>query len=230
MLIIALVFGVILGLVHFWNEKLFFQKESSKDTAMSFVAGVSVAYVFLFLLPDLYEGIGHLSRWIFVFVLVGFGLVHLSEKYLRQHASGQERLFRYKEIHFFVLFSYYLLAGLISVYILKESWLDGILFYIPVLFYAAVGRVSFSQVYTHVQEQRFFRWLLALSSIAGVLMAPLIATQFIFYHALLAFVIGAFLYIVLIDFIPDRDKGKSFYFLMGASIYTLLIALVWIVG
>ena len=46
-MLIAILLSLSLGAVHFWNEKLFFKKEEIKGETMSFVAGASVAYVFL---------------------------------------------------------------------------------------------------------------------------------------------------------------------------------------
>ncbi|GMQ95388.1 MAG: hypothetical protein BMS9Abin13_501 [Patescibacteria group bacterium] len=228
-LILSIVFGMILGVVHFWSERLYFKTESSRDRVASFVAGVSVTYVFLLLLPDIYEGVGHLNRWVFILVLAGFGLVHLAEKYLYQHTHGEERLFRSKEVHFFVLFSYYFLIGVILFVILGQSILKGTMFFVPLLFYAIVGRVSFAKVHSHIREQIFFRWLLAFSSVLGVLAAPLIIGGSTFYHALLAFITGSFLYLAIVDFIPTGERGRPVYFLIGAGLYTILIALIWII-
>ncbi len=45
-LLIAILLSLCLGVVHFWNEKIFFKKETIKAKTMSFIAGASVAYVF----------------------------------------------------------------------------------------------------------------------------------------------------------------------------------------
>lgn len=51
-MIIALSVSLLIGAVHFWNERFAFQKAKTKARALSFIAGASVAYVFLYLLPD----------------------------------------------------------------------------------------------------------------------------------------------------------------------------------
>lgn len=228
-MLIAILFSLTLGVVHFWNEKIFFNAEIMKAKTMSFIAGASVAYVFLYLLPDLYEGVVYINQWIFVFILLGFTLVHLLEKYFYQHAVGEERLFRFKEIHFFIFFLYYFIIGIILMNFLEISILKGLLLFIPILFYAAVSRISFAEIHVHIREQKFFRILLALAALLGVLSASVISGNVFLYHILLAFIIGAFFYIVIMDFIPREAKGKPEYFLLGVSVYTLFIILTWII-
>ncbi|MCH7771524.1 MAG: hypothetical protein IIA49_11010 [Bacteroidetes bacterium] len=151
------------------------------------------------------------------------------EKYFYQHTVGEERLFRFKEIHFFIFFLYYFIIGIILTNFLEINILKGFLLFIPILFYAAVSRISFVEVHIHIREQKFFRILLALATLLGVLSASVILENIFLYHILLAFIIGAFFYIVIMDFIPREAKGRPEYFLLGVSIYTLFITLTWIV-
>ncbi|MDP3991284.1 MAG: hypothetical protein Q8P63_03260 [Candidatus Nealsonbacteria bacterium] len=226
---IAILLSLFLGAVHFWNEKIFFKQEATKAKTMSFVAGASVAYVFLYLLPDLYKGVAHINQWIFIFILLGFSLVHILEKYLYQHAGGEERSLRLKEAHFLIFFLYYFIIGIIMVDFLKINLWTGLLFFLPIVFYAAVSRVSLEKVHIRIREQRFFRILLASAVLLGALSSSAVLEQIFLYHILLAFVIGAFFYIVIMDFIPREAKGRPSYFILGAGLYTILIALTWIV-
>ena len=226
---IAILLSLFLGVAHFWNEKLFFKKKEIKAKTMSFVAGVSIAYVFLYLLPDLYKGVAYINQWIFIFILLGFSLIHVLEKYFYQHVKGEERLLRLKEAHFFIFFLYYFIIGIILVEFLETNLWKGLLFFVPIAFYAAISRISFEEIHIHLREQKFFRILLALAALSGVLSASIILKQAFLYHILLAFIVGAFLYIVIMDFIPKEAKGRPEYFLAGAGLYTLLIVLTWII-
>lgn len=226
---IAILLSLFLGAVHFWNEKIFFKTEAIKAKTMSFIAGASVAYVFLYLLPDLYKGITHINQWIFIFILLGFSLIHVLEKYLYQHATGEKLLLRLKEAHFSIFFLYYFIIGIVLTDFLKISSWKGLLFFVPIVFYAAVSRVSFEKVRIRLREQRFFRILLSLATFLGVLSAAIISKNTILYHLLLAFITGSFFYIVIMDFIPREAKGRPEYFLLGVGLYTLLISLTWII-
>ncbi|MCP6719324.1 MAG: hypothetical protein KJI71_03775 [Patescibacteria group bacterium] len=228
-LTIAILLSSFLGAVHFWNEKilLIFKQKETKAKSVSFIAGASVAYIFLYLLPDLYRGVAHLNQWIFIFILLGFSLVHLLEKYFYQHTIGQERFLRFKEIHFSIFFLYYFVVGVVLTEFLRLNLLKGLLFFVPILFYAAVSRLSFKEIHIHLREQKFFKIILSLATLLGVILASAILQQSLLYHALLAFILGAFLYIVIMDFIPKEAQGRPDYFLLGLSIYTLLIILTW---
>lgn len=228
-MLISILLSSVLGAIHFWNEKIFFRQEETRQKTMSFVAGASVTYVFLYLLPDLYRGVTHFNQWIFIFILLGFSLIHFLEKYFYQHIQGKERLLRHKELHFSIFFLYYFIIGILLADFLKISLGKGLLFFVPIVFYAAVSRVSFEEVHIRLREQKIFRILLSLAALFGVLVASLILGQVFLYHVLLAFIAGAFLYIVIMDFIPREAKGRPEYFLLGAGLYTLLISLTWIV-
>lgn len=226
---IAILFSLFLGAVHFWNEKIFFREEVTKQKVISFMAGASVAYLFLYLLPDLYRGVTYLNQWIFVFILLGFSLIHFLEKYLYQHIRGEEFLLRFKELHFLIFFFYYFIIGILLVDFLKINLGKGFLFFIPIVFYAAVSRVSFEEVHIRLREQKIFRILLSLATLFGVLSASLILEKIFLYHILLAFIAGAFLYIIMMDFMPKEARGRPAYFLLGVLLYTLLISLIWII-
>jgi hypothetical protein len=138
-------------------------------------------------------------------------------------------LLRLKEAHFSIFFLYYFIIGIVLTEFLKISLWKGLLFFVPVVFYAAVSRVSFEEVHIRLREQRIFRVLLSLAVLLGTLSAVVILKNAIFYHLLLAFITGSFFYIVIMDFIPREAKGRPEYFLLGAGLYTLLISLIWII-
>ena len=225
----AIVFAIILGFIHYRNEKIFFRREESKAKSVSFIAGVSVAYVFLFLLPEMYARFSTANQWIFIFLLLGFSTIHLSEKFLYRHLKGRKRMWREKEIHYIVIFFYSILIGAVSLFLFQKSFLDGALFYLPILFFAAVGRVSFGEVASHLRQVRLLRILLAIAAFIGIIVAPYLMFYPLFFQSIFAFVIGGFLYIALMDFIPAKDKGRPVFFVVGASVYTILIMLTWLV-
>ena len=120
---------------------------------------------------------------------------------------------------------YYFLLGAILLNLLEGGVLNGLLFYVPVLFYAAVSRVSFAEVSIHIREQKFLRLLLSAASLFGVFASGLIFANTITYNILLSFVIGAFLYIVIMDFMPKEARGRPGYFMAGAGLYAVFMFL-----
>ena len=100
-----------------------------------------------------------------------------------------------------------------------------ILFYIPILFYGAVGLVSLDKIHHKISGHRLARIALSLSSIVGVIFADFLLNTEILFDMLFALVIGAFIYVALIDFIPREKRGEPIYFVLGVTLYTLLIIL-----
>ena len=80
-LIISLIFGVLFFIADFYEHK-------HPKLHVSFIAGISIAYFFLLILPEV--GIGVLENFLniqsfeFLFVVIGFVFVHVSEKLILQ--------------------------------------------------------------------------------------------------------------------------------------------------
>ena len=79
---LPIVFSLILGVTHFWNEKIQIRQEYVRIRFISFIAGTSVTYVFLNLLPEVYRGFELFDQLIFISLLAGFSVAHLIEKYI----------------------------------------------------------------------------------------------------------------------------------------------------
>ena len=88
---LVIIFGIILTVVHYFSESIGAHFKKYRVKLVSFSAGVSIAYFFLMLMPEIYGGIESLDKFIFVYILIGFILFHLIEKYLYQHEE-KERL------------------------------------------------------------------------------------------------------------------------------------------
>ena len=89
---LLIVFGVLFFIVEFYNKSIDFQVH------VSFIAGVSVAYFFLILLPEIAEGFPEfplgLEIFEYLFIFLGFSFIHISEKLILQRveSKSQERV------------------------------------------------------------------------------------------------------------------------------------------
>lgn len=236
----AAAISLAIGAIHYWNEDIFFTKKKTQEKTMSFVAGASMAYIFLYLLPDLYKGVEIVHQWIFIFTLLGFSLIHLLEKYFYKNVRKNIlKLFKghhqkddflgQKEVHFIIFFLYYFSIGIVLVRILKIGLARAILFVLPIVFYAAVSRISFAEIHKQLRKKKILRIFSASATFLGVLAAGFVLQHILVYYGFLGFIIGAYIYIVIIDFIPSITKGEPVHFLFGLTFYTLLITLTWII-
>ena len=67
---LAILFGVILTFAHYLSDKFNIINPKNRMKILSFSAGISITYIFLYLFPELFQGVQYLSRMIFLFVLI----------------------------------------------------------------------------------------------------------------------------------------------------------------
>lgn len=226
--VLPILYSLILAAVHFFNERIQIKQEYVRVRIISFIAGISVTYVFLNLLPEVYSGYLLFNRFIFVSLLGGFTLAHVTEKYIYQHSAPQTLRENLGGLHSLAFFVYHLFIGVILVNLDRVSKLDSVLFFLPVLFYSSVGLLSLEKIHPKVWEKPGVKFILSLSTLFGVLFADYFLNFQSVFNLLFGFVVGAFLYIVLIDFVPREAKGRPVYFALGVLIYTLILVSTYI--
>jgi len=220
---LPVIYSLILGVVHFFNEKIQIRQEFVRVRAISFIAGISVTYIFLNLLPEVYKGFELFDRIIFISLLAGFTLSHVIEKFVYQHSAPQTLRENLGGVHSAAFFLYYFFIGVIFVSLNNINALSSVLFFLPVMFYSAVGILSLEKIHPKIWERLSVKLLLSASSLIGVLFADVFLQYQIIFDLLFAFVLGTFLYTSLIDFVPRDAKGRPEYFVLGVLIYTLVI-------
>ncbi|MFX0137388.1 MAG: hypothetical protein ACFFDN_27360 [Candidatus Hodarchaeota archaeon] len=84
--ILALAFGVFFFIADYFEHKII-------QLHASFIAGISVAYFFLIVLPEIAKQLPefplHLQIFEYLFVLIGFTFVHITEKLILQKVEGK---------------------------------------------------------------------------------------------------------------------------------------------
>jgi len=220
--LINLVYAVIIGIAHFVSDKVAERKNYQKELR-SFAAGLSIAYLLLYLLPELYGGIQEFERTLFLFVLLGAMAFHIVEKYIYQHDRKDKRIFDLRLLHAAAFLVYHIIIGITLVSISAASSIGGVLFFIPILFYTLVSQVSLSNLHTHITEKLFLRLLLSSSTLVGVIFASIILIPQTLHYSLLAFIAGALLYNVMVDVVPKEKEGDILFFIFGSISYIILI-------
>ncbi len=139
-------------------------------------------------------------------------------------------------LRFFTNFSYHLLVGIIVVGLLASYPLEGILFFLFAWFRAVITNRSESHIiFTDLEIYETYdinenitrKYILALSNVLGViigLLLDLIGFEyselfFIFY----SFTSGVILYTIVREILPEKEKGKPIYFLIGFIGFTMVV-------
>jgi len=148
-------------------------------------------------------------------------------------------------LRFFTNFSYHLLVGIIVVGLLaidfssSEQSFYGILFFLFAWFRAIITNRSerhiiftdleIYEIY-NVEENITRKYILAFSNFIGViigLVLDFIAFEYSeLFYILFSFISGVILYTIVREIIPEKEKGKPIYFLIGFIGFAVIIFII----
>ena len=215
----AYIFGILMLIAHFTSDKIHIRH---KNMLLSFSAGVSITYMFLHLLPRTFLG----EEIIYIFFLTGFVAIRMIEVHIRKNTSFKNYLHKETDIHAAIIFMYHIFIGIVAFDIISEGILQGVLFFFPILLYSMINSVSTKKIHKSRKEGIWRKIVLSSSTLIGITISVFIQLPFIVYDALLGFIIGSMLYIILTDSTPKITEDIPKYFVAGILIYTVLI---WII-
>jgi len=93
-ILVIIIIAVIMGLTDFIGHKISGLAAGHRDSILSFSSGLLISLLFLILVPNvisLGNSLGN-SEFLFLFMLVGFLLMHLAEKYIYRHIIHKQEL------------------------------------------------------------------------------------------------------------------------------------------
>ncbi len=139
-------------------------------------------------------------------------------------------------LRFFSNFSYHLLVGIIVVGLLAYDMLSGILFFLFAWFRAIItNRSERHIIFTDLEIYEIYdvetnitrKYVLAFSNFIGVLIGltlDLVGFEYTeMFYILFSFISGVILYTIVREIIPEKEKGKPIYFLIGFIGFTMII-------
>lgn len=217
--------ALILSVVDFFTEGLFSKATHNKMKFISFSAGVSVPYIFLILLPEIYLNAIAINRLMFLSVLFGFGVFHMIEKYIRQNFVGQKLRREHRLMHSAISFVYFYIVGFILVEVTETRILSGLLLFIPIALHIVIDSLPRRTTKSH-----YLRAISASAPFVGAVTATYINVGVSGNVILLGVIGGALLYTVMRESLPKEIEGKPLYFNIGLLMFTTLILLLWNLG
>jgi len=220
--VLPLIFSIVIGLTYYYVNKLKIKNRPGHEKLLSIAAGVSVTYILLELFPSFTEVAFIINRYLFVTILLGFVIHHLIEKEIYQHNQRNElvKLLTVEENVF--SFSYHIILGIILVVFSRQSFIQGILAFVPILTFTLVSTIPLR---THNSKPKAIA--LASSTLIGVLLAITLKIPLWFEFSLIGTAIGILLYTIIRHHIPFGRKGNVSYFVLGTLLYTAFIVLTW---
>ncbi len=228
---LTFVLAAILVAVHWFSEQFAAHVERFHAQLVSFSAGLFIAFIFLVLLPELVEGASLMGEKVFVFLLAGFVLFHVMEKYIYQHVKNKDVLLReLAEVHAAGFFIDHFVVGAALFFAINSPQIElGFLLFIPLFLHTISSGISLTHIDEHFQN-RIISITLAASPLIGALFAFLLNPARHIFLAIFAFVVGALLYVVIRDMLPEGSKGNPLFFVLGLILSLAMFMAAGIVG
>lgn len=234
--------AALLALIHIYAGKLKFLKRTPRSNWLSFGGGVSVAYIFVHVLPDLGEAqenfqsqtqvLSSIEHHIYILSLLGmlafYGLERAAKVSRRQSVHEGEGDVTQPGVFWLHMASFSLYNALIGYLLMhrEEVGLWSLIFYVFAMALHFVVN-DYSLCEDHKQAyRRKGRWMLS----AAVILGWVVGTQTEIYEAataiLFAFLAGGIILNVLKEELPQARESRFWTFALGALGYSgLLLAL-----
>lgn len=236
----TLVAALGLAFVHMYCGKLRFLTVIPRSRWLSFASGVSVAYVFMHLLPELQEGQQHfedfevlglafLESHVYIMSLLGLTLFYGLEKLAissRQDNQDEQAGDRTEPGVFWLhIASFAVYNALIGYLIVHREELGSwslLIFGIAMAFHFVVNDFGLRDHHKH-QYDKVGRWILASFVVLGWGIGQAVDIAEVTLAALFAFLGGGIILNVIKEELPEERRSRFAFFFIGAVIYTALL-------
>ena len=239
--VVSLLAVVGLAVVHLFSSKLRFLDVTPRSIWLSIAGGISVAYVFVHLLPELAEGqetiaeaiegegIAFLERHVYLVALLGLATFYGLERAAR---SSRQRTPRKGEVGgtsggvFWLHISSFAIYNAIIGYLLLhriDAGLEAlVLFFIAMALHFMVNdhglREHHKGGYLHMG-----RWVLTGAILLGWIIGLLVKIPEPAIAVLIAFLSGGVILNVLKEELPEERQSRFWAFALGAGAYAALL-------
>jgi zinc transporter ZupT len=229
---------LLLALVHLFGERMTFLSAIPRSRWLSAAGGVSVAYVFLHLLPELREHqtnindlglLRFLEHHVYIAALSGLVVFYGLERVVREDEQrGRRKGSHQPGVFWLHIGSFSLYNGIIG-YLLVHRETEGyrglIIFLVALALHFIVNdhglRQEHREAYRHLA-----RWILASAVIGGWAVGVSTSINAAALAILFAFLAGGIVLNVLKEELPEERRSRFGAFLAGAVAYGALLLLV----
>ncbi|MCH7902368.1 hypothetical protein IIC68_01295 [archaeon] len=228
MVALVLVLGAILSIIHYFSEKYSSKIEKFHDELVSFSSGLFITLLFVFFLPEFFQGQEFLGDNIYLLLVLGFVSFHVAEKYIYQHVKNRDEMIKdLSEVHAFGFFIDHFVVGMALVFAFQTpSILFGFSVFIVLVLHTMSSSISLTHIDEYFKQNKIVNIILALAPLGGVIFASLLNPEKSLYYIIFSLVIGALFYVGIRDLIPSKDEGRVSYFAFGFIISIIITYLI----
>lgn len=238
--IVGLALASCLGLVHIFASQTQWLSSVPQRWWVSIAGGVSIAYIFLDILPELSHAqteiqhssigmIGYLERHVYLLALLGLALFYGLEK-----LALRSRLYRTEEHGedctqpgiFWLHIVFFGIYNAILGYLLRESENHGLvaclLLFFALALHFIVNDVGLREHHKQTYD-RIGRWLLAAAIVFGWALGEAFQPNEAAVAAIWALVAGGIILNVLKEELPEEQESHFGMFCAGAALYSAVL-------
>lgn len=239
-LAISFAAALALALVHLFSGKLRFLEGTPRSIWLSMAGGVSVAYVFVHLLPELNEGqevilevigesLAFLESHVYLVALAGLAVFYgleraASSSRMRRREAGKEDVTSGGVfwLHISSFAVYNVLIGYLILHRIATGLQALVLFSVAMLLHFVVNDYGLREHHKGLYR-RIGRWVLAAAVFLGWLVGVFTEVPEVAIAVLIAFIAGGVIMNVLKEELPERRESRFWAFLLGAVLYAALL-------
>lgn len=224
-----------MALAHLFSYKLLFLQGIPRSPWLSMAGGISVAYVFLHILPELSASqghleetgglvIGYLEHHVYLVALLGLGLFYGLERAAKEKRStAEDKGSAYVFWLHMASFSIYNgLIGYLLLHRVDQSIQSLLLFFFAMTVHFVVNDYGLREDHEEDYDRRG-RWVLVAALFVGWAVGLVTEIPEAAIAVLFAFLAGAVVLNVLKEELPRERKSRFWAFALGALAYAVLL-------
>lgn len=229
----------LLALTHIFANKLKFLQEIPRSKWLSAAGGVSVAYVFIHILPELQEWqskfeeqyeLSFLQHHLYLVALLGLALFYSIERAAKLSTQSKRNIPKEAEgsypgiywLHIISFSVYNLLIGYLLIHRDRGGFISLLLFAIAMALHFLVNDFGLYDHYKRRYTQNG-RWIVSVSILVGWVIGLLTEISESGLAIIFAFIAGGIILNVLKEELPEERKSNFWAFFAGILVYSILL-------
>lgn len=238
---VTFIMACAIACAHIFSGHLSFLRVIPRSWVLSAAGGVSVAYVFVHILPELQQhqnviqdhtpqSLAFLEHHVYLVAMLGLMFFYVMERLVKASAesdSGSQRgegtpgvgVFWF---HMSIFFVYNVLIGYLLLQRTSHSFYSLLLFTIAMTLHFMVNDHSLRTAHKHRYDLAG-RWFLTAGVLTGWLAGTVIQVEEAVVSIIFAFLAGGILFNVLKEELPKEQQSRVLPFVFGAIFYSVLL-------
>ncbi len=217
--------ALLISFIHLIGERIGNHAHKHHEQIISLSAGLFLSFVFLELLEYLSIGYFQEGVEVYLFLLLGFSVFHILNKYVYLHTKDKKHQNKeLEEVHFIGFSADMFITGLaIALFLNIDDYFLGLVALIPFILHTVSLTLAVTQLHEKFEIKKHHQWLFSFLPLLGALSAPLFLINLQIFYSTLAFVAGIILYHGTRHMIPRKTHGKIEWYVVGVVVGAMLL-------